>query len=137
LSTVLGDPVYCDSSALVKLVLPERESGPLSTYLDDRSTQMASSELCEVELVRAVARANSNLIDPALDLLTRTVLLPATSSVKSRAAHLKPESIRSLDAIHVSTALEIQADLKVLVSYDRRLLEVAERFGIKTVSPGA
>jgi len=136
LNAGLGEPVYCDSSALVKLVLPERESGPLVDYLADSSVQMASSELCEVELVRAVARSNWDMFEQALEVLGRTILLPLTTSIKSRAGLLQPGTVRSLDAIHISTALEIQADLRVLVSYDQRMVEAAESFGIRTVSPG-
>ena len=51
------------------------------------------------------------------------------------AAGLSPGKLRTLDAIHVASALVLQPDLGALVAYDVRLIEAAERNGIPVLSP--
>lgn len=131
------DPTYADTSALVKLVINEKESESLAEHIRASSLQLTSSEIAEVELLRAVARVDRDRIPEAVALLERTVLLPLTSEITSRVASLKPTSMRSLGAIHLATALEIQADLEGLVSYDERMVEASRAAGIETCSPGA
>jgi len=133
----LKDPIYADTSALVKLVIDEGESDSLAEHLRESNLQLTSSEITEIELLRAVARADPEMLPEALALLGQTVLLPLTAGIRRRAASLKPVSIRSLDAIHLATALEIQADLSTLVSYDNRMVVAARAAGIETHSPGA
>lgn len=133
----LKDPIYADTSALVKLVINENESSSLAEHLRESNLQLTSSEITEIELLRAVARADPDQIPEALALLEQTVLLPLTSEIRRRAASLKPTLMRSLDAIHLATALEIQADLDTLVSYDKRMVEASRSAGIETSSPGA
>jgi len=43
--------------------------------------------------------------------------------------------LRSLDAIHLVSALGLGAELSVLVSYDARMREFAAQLGIPTASP--
>ena len=133
----LKDPIYADTSALVKLVINESESTSLVAHLRGSNLQLISSEITEIELLRAVARADPDQIPGALALLEKTVLLPLTSEIKRRAASLKPTHMRSLDAIQLATALEIQADLDTLVSYDKRMVAASRSAGIETCSPGA
>jgi predicted nucleic acid-binding protein len=132
----MGDPVYLDTSALVKLVLQEDQSDALRQFLDETSSQPATSEIAEVELLRAIARHDDQLTKRGLEILTQLVLLPLTTSMRLRASYLAPSTMRSLDALHVATALEIQSDLECLVSYDERMLRSASDAGIKVVSPG-
>ena len=51
-----GDLAYLDSSALVKLLHRERETGALYEWLDERRDHV-SSALAMVEVYRAVRRA--------------------------------------------------------------------------------
>lgn len=133
---LLMDPIYADPSALVKLVIDEKESDALAEYLRASGLQLTSSEIAEIELLRAVARVDRDRIPEAVALLERTVLLPLTSEITGRVASLRPTSMQSLDAIHLATALEIQADLEALVSYDEGMLEASRAAGIETCSPG-
>lgn len=133
----MGPPVYFDTSALAKLILEEPESQKLRRFIDSSSIQPVSAEISDVELVRAVMREDESLLDNTLEILAQVVLLPMTASIRLRASYLKPVSVRSLDAIHVATALEIQADLDALLSYDNRLLKSASDAGLKVLSPGS
>ena len=133
----MGDPVYFDTSALAKLVLNEPESSEMARFVDGLAGQPVSSELSELELLRAVLRQHPDGLDTALEVLARLVMLPMTESIRLRAAYLAPTSLGSLDAFHLATALEIQVDLETIVSYDNRLCEAARDHAIDTVSPGA
>lgn len=131
-----NDPIYMDTSALVKLVVAEPESDALSEHLQASGSQMTTSLVSEVELVRAVNRIDESEFRSVSLLLKRQVLLPMSESIRTRAAYLLPMGIRSLDAIHIATAVEIQPSLSSVVSYDTRFLEAARTFGLRAISPG-
>ncbi len=133
----MADPVYFDSSALAKLVLNEPESADLHRFIEESPGQAVSSVISDVELVRAVLRRDPSLLDLALEVLAQVVLLPTMDSISLRAAYLAPATLGSLDALHLATALEIRTDLKLVVSYDNRLLAAATEAGFDVFSPGA
>ena len=56
-------------------------------------------------------------------------------TVLETASRLPDPMLRTLDAIHVATALLIRDDLDVLVSYDHRMLAAAAARGLPTASP--
>jgi predicted nucleic acid-binding protein len=130
-------PTYFDTSALLKLVLVEDESPDLRRHLVDHSVQIVASEVAAVELLRGTRRHSLTLDAECMALLNRTVLLPLSRSVRERASGLRPVELRTIDAIHLATALEIESDLDSMVCYDRRLVGAAEAAGIETHSPGA
>lgn len=125
--------LYADSSALVKLVLTEPESRSLRDYIEDR--RLVTSEIALVEVVRAekVADPPASPIASAISLFDRIELVAVTRDLLRRAAELTSERLRSLDAIHLATALELEPD--ELVAYDQRLLEAAQAAGLRTASP--
>lgn len=96
---------------------------------------MVSSELTEVELVRVVARVDAGLVRLSRNLLDSLFLLPITSSVRRAAGELFPGKIKSLDAIHLTTALEIKDDLAGLLTYDNRMADLANEAGLETPRP--
>lgn len=127
---------YFDSSALVKLVLAERESSVLAEYASAGSA-VVSSDLARTEAVRAVVRSDPSRTEDTLALLQRMTMVPLTPEVLDRAGRLAPASLRSLDAIHLACALTIGEDLDAFVAYDERLLEAASALGLPVASPGA
>ena len=62
----------------------------------------------------------------AESVLARLGLLRLDLAVVERAAALDPMALRSLDAIHLATALSLGRDLGLFVSYDRQCLDSAE-----------
>lgn len=134
--TVLGNPIYLDTSALAKLVVDEPESPALTQFIAKTSAQVTTSQVGDVELIRAVLRRAPASLDVALEVLTQTVTLPINRSIQLKASYFEPPSIRALDAIHIATALEIRADLNCVVTYDRRMIEASERAGLRVMSPG-
>ena len=124
---------YLDTSAAVKLLLFERESLALRAYTGDQD--WASSALMRAELIRAIARVDSSVVPRALDLLAQPYLLAAEARILDAAARLPPPSLRSLDAIHLASALELRDELTAFVAYDDRLLAAASVLGMPVVSP--
>lgn len=126
--------VYLDSSALVKLVVAEPETTPLRRYLKTRSGRV-TSELSVGEVLRAALRQDAELEDTARRLLARVDRIALTSDLIERAGTLMPRGVRTLDALHVATALELEDELEAVVAYDHRLLEAAAAHRLATASP--
>lgn len=127
--------IYVDTSALLKLVWPESGSTGTTTLLEGR-TDLVSSALLAVEARRGGIR-NDPMTLPRIDLLLAEFdLLEVSGAVIETASRLPDPMLRSLDAIHLATAVLIREDIDVLVSYDDRLLAAAAAHGISTDSPG-
>ena len=56
-------------------------------------------------------------------------------TVLAIARRLDPSELRSLDAIHLATALSIGGDLGALFSYDDRLAAAATAAGLRVLAP--
>ncbi|NHN45784.1 type II toxin-antitoxin system VapC family toxin [Chryseoglobus frigidaquae] len=125
--------MYLDTSAAVKLLIDEKESFALRAYLSDHD--WASSALVRTELVRALLRVDPSVVPRALDLLAQGNLLVIDTPVLDTAARLSPPSLRSLDAIHLASALELRDELTAFVAYDDRLLAAASALGMPVASP--
>lgn len=59
-------------------------------------------------------------IDPTVRLLAQTV---------------RPPTVRSLDAIHLATALHVGRSLSAFVTYDKRLADAATATGLNVQMP--
>jgi uncharacterized protein len=127
---------YLDSAAIVKLVHPEPESETLRAWLAERAeTGWVSSALAEVESFRALARHSPGAISrlpPVLDLIELVEIDPA---IRIAAQTVAPTAVRSLDAIHMATALRLGEQLTSFVTYDKRLADAAESAGLRVDMP--
>lgn len=129
--------IYLDSSALVKLVLPEPETAALLEHLSTQPERI-SSAVCRVEVLRAARRAcaEESVLQRAENVAARVGLIRVDKAVLRAAARLNPPELRSLDAIHLATALSVP-ELDGMVCYDVRLAEAAASSGIPVLRPGA
>ena len=130
------DLVYVDSSAFVKLFLPEPESPALTSYLTSR-THRVSATLLRTEALRAAVRA---VLSPQRMILVRMLLdglsfIPADATLADEAGLLRPPDLRSLDAIHLAAARSLGSRLGGLITYDQRLAAAAAWYGLRVVSP--
>jgi predicted nucleic acid-binding protein len=132
--------VYVDSSALIKRVIQEQESNELMDFLEvhqQKADLLASSSLAWVEVSHAVlARAKSpaiagELIEDAMSGIDERAM---TAEVVSVARRIEPLVLRSLDAIHLATAVLIDAD--VVITYDDRLADACRRNTLAVAMPG-
>jgi predicted nucleic acid-binding protein len=128
--------IYLDSSALLKLLVEERESAALADWILERSaTPKVSSELATLEVVRAARRLDSRVVPPARALVSQLDLIPLSSSLIEEAADAGDPTLRSVDAIHLVSALSIREALTAFVAYDHRLIGAAQAAGLTTESP--
>ena len=126
--------LYLDTSALVKLVVEEKQSEELREFVGDRA--MVSSQISRTELIRVVHRAEPHRVEEAEDLLADMTLFAVDRLLTAQAAWVRPPTLRSLDAIHVASAAALEADLEALVTYDRRMLDAGRMAGLPVASPG-
>lgn len=126
--------IYLDASAAVKLVMEEAESAGLDTWLADRPERV-SSALLRTELIRAIGRSVPERLALARRVASRVTLIAIDDGVLASAAELGPASLRSLDAIHLATALRLADELEAIVTYDRRMIEGARALGLPVASP--
>src|SRR5262249_50762131 len=126
-----------DSAAVVRLVHAERESEALRDWLDERSeTGWMSSVLTEIESFRALARYAPDAVSRLPAVLDQIDLINLDPPIRILAQTVRPATVRSLDAIHVGTALHARHALTSFVTYDKRLLDAATAAGLPTDSPG-
>jgi predicted nucleic acid-binding protein len=93
------------------------------------------SALLRVEAVRACARYGDDYVRQALAGLAAVALLPVDDDVLTRAASLTPAGLRTLDSIHLATALTVRDDIGVVIAYDERLAEAAAAHGLPVIAP--
>ncbi len=128
--------IYLDSSALLKLLFEESESEALALWISERAgAPMVTSELAKAEVVRAARRLDADVVPAARALVSQLDLIPLRGGLLDEAADAGTPRLRTLDAIHLVSAVSIRAELTAFVSYDNRLVTAAEAAGIPPVRP--
>ncbi len=128
--------IYFDTSALAKLILIEDESQALRSWIEERrSTSPLTNAVGAVELQRLSARVSQRTLTAAMQLIAAIDLLELTPSALTFAAALSPPEVRTLDALHIASAMEC-ADLDAVVTYDHRMAAASAGYGLPVVSPG-
>lgn len=127
--------VYLDASALVKLVVTEAESRALRAYLATTNRRL-SSRIAEVEVSRAIRR----VVQPGDEAQVSAVLsglqfIELDARISAVAASVTPPTLRSLDAIHLASALVLREEVDALLTYDARLADAARAVGLEVVAP--
>jgi predicted nucleic acid-binding protein len=125
---------YVDSSAIVKLVVRERESAELRRFLRRRPPLVASA-LARTEVTRAVRSLGVAAVRRADEVLARFELVRITDGILAAAGALEPSELRTLDAIHLATASHFGATLEHVVTYDSRMAEAARTMGLTVAAP--
>src|SRR6266511_5426282 len=80
-----------------------------------------SSVVARVEVERVARRIGAGTVRRARTVLSRLALVELDELVVRLAAALDPAELRTLDAIHLATALSLGGDLGALCAYDVRL----------------
>lgn len=128
--------IYLDTSAALKLVVPEAETPQLELWLAERAeVPRISSRLLRIEMLRAVARNAPHRTSRANVILSAITLL-SIDAIASKAESTGSATLRSLDAIHLATAHDVASDLTAFVCYDKRLCDSARKLGLPAESPG-
>ncbi len=128
--------IYLDTSALVKLVFEEDESSILEDWLAQRGElPKVSSDVAVIELLRTARRYDRLAVSTARQVLSGLDLVPVAGEVLELASFADPQELRSLDAIHLASALALGDALTSFVAYDVRLLHAATVANLAVVSP--
>lgn len=139
---------YAESSAVLAWILGEPAGAAVRETLV-RAERVVASTVTPLECARALERraaagqvseADALAARSLLDGATRTwVLLEMTGPVPPRAARRFPaEPVRTLDAIHLATALEFHRAVGSLtmLSLDDRVRDNARLLGLELVQAG-
>lgn len=127
--------IYLDTSAALKLVLPEQETDALELWIAERTgIPRVSSRLLRIDMLRAVARTAPHRMSRANVVLSAIFLL-SIDDVAPTAEVIGDASLRSLDAIHLATAHEVRTDLTAFVCYDKRLRDCAQAMDLPVEAP--
>jgi len=118
----------------VKLPLQEAELEALLGELV-KWDGYVSSALLGVEAIRACGRYGEEYGVEARAFLEGMALLPLDEAVLAQAVAIEPRELRSLDALHLATALSIRDEIGVFVAYDDRLVEAAIRHELPVSHP--
>ena len=129
--------IYLDTSALVKLVVREDETEALRLHLRTRRTlRPFSSMLAHAELLRAVQGAGAAAVSTGRLVLSGLDLVDVTREILEAAGSIRTEArLRTLDAIHLATAMAADDRLVEMIVYDDRLRSAAVELGLPTAAP--
>jgi hypothetical protein len=119
----------------VKFVIAERESEALGRCVAAWRGGLASSVVAAVEVPRAARRMSAAAEARAREVLEAVVLLELSAEVYERAVEVEPAILRSLDAIHLASALSLDTDLGPFVTYDARQQQAAQAAGLRILTP--
>ena len=141
------EPVYLDASALVKLFVPEEESDALNRALAGL-TDVIVSDLALTEMASALSRRTreqrltreeaQRLYREASKLHASSHRAELTPPIHRRAERLMlslTSPLRTLDALHLATALDAEA--ATVVTFDPRLRDAATSQGLFVAAPTA
>lgn len=129
-----GNVAYIDTSAFVKLIIQEAESPALTRYLKGWR-HWASTTLLRTEALRALRRQGQGYVAPARQLFTWMNFVRLDEPLLDRGGELDTKEMRSLDAIHLAAALSLGPDLGVVVTYDQRMADAAQQYGLTVCDP--
>lgn len=135
--------LYFETSAVLDWLLEERYKERIISLYED-SENIVSSNLTLLESKRALIRLEKEggvkssqrmkLVGLLESAAASWTLMDISSAVRTRAGEPFPvEPVRSLDAIHLATALEflkVYSDLSVL-SFDKRIVDNLEPLGLE------
>ncbi|NLG20831.1 MAG: type II toxin-antitoxin system VapC family toxin [Actinomycetales bacterium] len=127
--------LYLDSSALCKLVAQEPESPAIHSLVVSHDGDLVASDLARTEVLRMAGRLDPPRRAEARAVLDALVLVPLLTRITDAAGVIGPPELRSLDALHLATALELGDDLAGIVTYDQRQADAARQLGLTVISP--
>lgn len=128
--------IYLDASAIITLVTGRQHATELHHFLVTKPTMpMGTSTLGFIETVRTLDQIG-DYPSAMNDLVTGFSEILLTEEIRDAAARL-PNGVRTLDAVHIASAQILDDALEVLVTYDKRMYDVAESIGLPVAAPGA
>lgn len=129
---------YLDASAIVKLATDETETTALRAHVE-RYARRSTSRLATVEVPRAVARKGPASHAAAGgwwdEIFEHLLIIELNAEIARTASSLGPRMLRSLDAIHLASAMALGAEMEAFITYDSRLADAARAAGLTVIAP--
>lgn len=128
--------IYLDSSALITFTVERKNWKQLKQFFSaHREVRTCTSPVGFVETVR-ICDEIGTYPDLMASLARDHAQISLGDEIRNGAAAL-PGKIRYLDAIHVASAQILGSELTALVTYDKRVAEVARATGLPVAMPCA
>jgi len=129
--------IYLAPSALMKLVRREEETAALRDWLSVRPEQpVVTSELGRVEVLRAARRVGGRAPTEARAVLGDLDLVPLGRAVQDLTCDIATPLLRTLDALHLASAVLLSEELTAFIAYDHRLAVAVQAAGLVVATPG-
>lgn len=127
--------LYVDTSAIGRVLLEEPDAPDIAATL--AQYELWASELLAVEFRRLAAR--QSLANQAELLLADINLVELNSGSLKRASSIPPIVVRTLDAIHLDTAVELhtQGTVDAVLTFDKQLREGCAHHALQVIQPQA
>lgn len=125
---------YVDTSVALRALLGHSTEAAAWLEAADRDPEvtLVSSRILRTELTRVLRRERIDVAERDR-LLDGISLVPMTDAVLELAESIVPH-VRTLDAIHLASALAVGRDA-VVVTHDAVMLRVAAELGLRTLDP--
>src|SRR5262245_16250502 len=121
----------------MKLIRKENETAALSDWLSERPEHaVVSSELGRVEIFRAARRVGDRALTEARAVIGDIDLVPLNRTVQDLASDIAPPLLRTLDALHLASAVLLSDELTAFIAYEQRLTSAARAAGLIVATPG-
>ena len=129
---------YLESSALLKLFIEESSSSAMHDWIKAAAadSRFVTSDLSRVEVLGKMQSFGQTELLLARRFLEACLSIPVKKAIIVGAVDSMSLGLRTLDAVHHSTAKYLREDKVVFISYDEKLLKACELSGVKTYSPG-
>ena len=129
--------IYVDTSEALLVLLGQEGAASAQAFLNRLASRerVTSSVLLQIEMMRALHRERLSLTI-AQELLDGVELMPINDDVVERACAMT-EELKSLDAIHLATALLLDdpRDPVTVFTHDVRLADAARSHGLAVFDP--
>jgi predicted nucleic acid-binding protein len=125
--------VYIDSSAILKMIIKEKESDAIISIARAR---FITSEISRVEVVRAVLRYQPSALKSAAQVLKNMNYVRIDSQTLVQAERLPDRiNLRALDAIHIAVAAKMGLKINSILTYDKQMAKAAKALGFEVMAP--
>ena len=124
---------YLDTSALLKLVVSEKESAALRKVVGDNEV---TSNFTRLEVARTLKPYSAKAKKDAGALLNSISLIPVDSEIMTQAELIiEVSESKAADAIHVASAMRLGTLIEGIITYDNQMAVAASRLGIQVIAP--
>ncbi|WP_245554962.1 type II toxin-antitoxin system VapC family toxin [Nesterenkonia alba] len=126
---------YLDTSVALRILLGDSPAAALwfEDAVESPADSVISSRVLRTEMTRALRRLRQP-IDRRSQILDFVGLVPLDHAMLQEAEAIVPH-IKTLDAIHLASALRSGVEDLVIATHDRNMRSIAEELGFEILDP--